>query len=442
MADGAEVAGIGLSGQMHSLVMLDENDNVIRPAILWCDQRSAPQCEELEQLVGKERLRLISANPPVAGFTASKILWVQRNEPENWQRCRHILLPKDYIRFRLTGVLATDVTDASGMQLMDVSERKWSSELIEKLSIPREYLADIYESSQICGYVNAEAAKLTGLCEGVPVVGGAADNAAAAVGTGVVSPGDAFTTLGTSGVIYSVSDKPCIDEKGRVHTLCAPAPGMWTVMSCTQAAGLSLRWMRDEFCKEECQQALSQGKDPYEIMCDAAEKVAPGSEKLIYLPYLMGERSPHMDGDCRGVFFGLSGLHTRAHCIRAVLEGVAFSQKECLDVFAEMGVGFDKMYMVGGGARSPLWRSILADVYGAPVTTVKNTEGPALGAAILAAVGTGAYTDLEQACKALVLPDSVTDFDSARHGEYMPYFRQYKNIYSALKDQFKALSEI
>lgn len=439
----SDVAGIGLSGQMHGLVMLDTQGNVLRPSIIWCDQRTGKECEQMNRVVGEERLIAITANPAMTGFTASKILWVQNNEPELYERCAHILLPKDYIRYKLTGEYATEVSDASGMQLMDVSARDWSDEILHKLNIDRSLLAKMHESPDVTGKVHRQAASETGLVEGIPVVGGAGDNPAAAIGTGVVREGTAFTTIGSSAVVYAVSDRPRIDMAGRIHSLCASVPGKWTVMSCTQGAGLSLKWLRDTCCTPEVEEAQNKQIDPYIIMDKLAEKVPIGADKLLFLPYLMGERSPHPDPDCRGVFFGLSARHTRANLIRAVLEGVAYSQLECVDVFREIGVPIGDMTVCGGGGRSPLWRQMLADLYGCPVSTLAVDQGGALGAALLAGVGAGVYASVEQAADAIVrkneqkcIPNPVSS------AQYAPYFNLYKKLYQDLKEDFRTLAQI
>ena len=438
----ADVVSVGLSGQMHGLVMLDERGQVLRPCILWCDQRTGAQAERMKALVGAQRLIELTANPAMAGFTAAKILWVQEHEPALYARCRHILLPKDYIRYRLTGEIATEVSDASGTQLMDVAHRCWSREVLERLSIDAALLPPVYESPEVTGRVHAQAAQDTGLMQGTPVVGGAADNSAAAVGTGVVRAGTAFTTLGTSGVVYAISDDVSIDPQGRIHTLCASVPGKWTAMSCTLAAGLSLRWLRDACCEGEVQRAAQAGVDPYVLMGDMAAGVPLGADRLLYLPYLMGERCPHPDPDCRGVFFGLSAMHTRAHLVRAVMEGVAYSQAECVEVFREMGVPVERMTACGGGARSPLWRQMLADLYGCPVATLAVDEGPALGAAILAGVGAGVYADVAEAADALVRPAGAQQPDAAAHAAYQPYFALYKRLYRDLREDFTALARL
>ena len=441
-ASGGEVTGIGLSGQMHGLVMLGRDGEVLRPSIIWCDQRTGAECGELTRLVGRERLIAITANPAMTGFTASKILWVKNHEPEVYEKCAHILLPKDYIRYKLTGEFATEVSDASGMQLMDVPARKWSDELLKLLGIDKSLLAAMYESVDLTGTVSASAAAETGLKAGTAVAGGAGDNPAAAIGTGVVNEGSAFTTIGSSAVVYAVSNEPRIDKDGRVHTLCASVPGKWTVMSCTQGAGISLKWLRDNCCAPECDRALTQNVDPYVIMDSLAAEVPIGAGRLIFLPYLMGERSPHPDADCRGVFFGLSASHTRAHLIRAVLEGVAFSQRECVDVFREMGVPVDDMTVCGGGGRSPLWRQMLSDLYMCPVKTLAADEGGALGAAILAGVCTGVYSNLTEACDVVVKKKSPIMPDSTANRQYSPYFELYKKLYRDLFEDYKTLSTI
>lgn len=428
------IAGIGLSGQMHGLVMLDEAGNVLRPAILWCDQRTAPQCETITRLVGKQQLTTITANPALPGFTASKILWVKEHEPECWRRCRHILLPKDYIRYRLTGLFATDVSDAGGMQLLDIGKRQWSQEILSALDISPHLLGQVYESPEITGFVTREAGKATGLTPGIPVVAGAGDNAASAVGLGVVRPGQAFTTIGTSGVVYAHTDQMKIDPQGRLHTFCCAVPGKWHVMGVTQAAGLSLQWFRNQFCQKETELAKEQGIDPYVLMDREAEQSPPGSNGLYYLPYLMGERTPHLDSNARGVFFGLSAMHTKKDLIRSVLEGVAFSLRDCLELLQGLDIHPAQMLVCGGGAVSPLWRSILADVFALPLTTASPQQGAALGAAILAGVGANIYPSVEQACHQLLQPGSVTD---CQHPEqYQSRYQMYQALYPALKDSF------
>ncbi len=435
--DKSQIAGIGIAGQMHGLVMLDADNEVIRPAILWCDNRTAAECEEITRLVGKDDLMRITASPAVASFTAAKILWVKKHEPENFAKCRHILLPKDYVRFMLTGVYATDVSDASGMQLMDIQNRCWSDLVLQRLGIERELLPDLYESPDVTGYITQEAAALTGIPERVPVVAGAGDNAAAAVGTGVVCDGKAFATIGTSGVVYAHTDRMTVDEAGRVHTFCCAVPGAWHVMGVTQAAGLSLRWFRDQFCQIESACADTMQTDAYVLMDQEAEQSPAGCNHLVFLPYLMAERTPHLDPDCRGVFFGLSAMHTKADLIRAVMEGVIYSLRDCCEVLKELGVLPDDMAACGGGAVSQLWRTMMADIFQMPVKTLCSKEGPALGAAILAGVGVGIYQNVQDGCdrtihtKAVILPhtDDQQAYDAA--------YQVYRALYPSLKDVYK-----
>ncbi len=436
------IAALGISGQMHGLVMLDEKGEVLRPSIIWADQRTGEECGDITRLVGAERLIEITANPALTGFTASKILWVRKHQPEIYKKCRHILLPKDYLRYKLTGDFATEVSDASGMQLLDVPGRQWSKEVLDKLEIPAEWLAKVYESPEVTGTISKQAAELTGLATSTLVVGGAGDNAAAAVGTGTVREGRAFTTIGTSGVVYAHLQDVAIDPKGRVHTFCCAVPGAWHVMGVTQGAGLSLRWLRDSAFLPEKAEAEKSGKDAYTLMTALAEESPVGANRLLYLPYLMGERTPHLDPDCRGVFFGLSAMHTRGDLVRAVLEGISYSLKDCLDVLAEMGTKPEQMLLTGGGARSPFWRQMLSDVFDCPATTIRSTEGPALGVAILAGVGAGMYESVEAACDQMIATGERLLPDAARHQAYAGYHQLYQNLYPALKDSFRQLKKL
>lgn len=440
--DPKAVKGVGLSGQMHGLVMLSEKGSVLRRSIIWCDQRTGAEAEWMTEHIGRDRLVAVTGNPAITGFTAAKILWVKRHEPELYEACRHILLPKDYVRYRLTGDYATEVSDASGMQLMNIRERNWSEEICRMLGVDMDLLPKMYESQDITGYVTEEAARETGLLPGTPVCGGAGDNPAAAIGTGVFREGRAFTTIGTSAVVYAVSDEIRIDPKGRVHSLCASVPGKWTVMSCTQAAGLSLQWLRNNVCTEEMRKAKETGEDAYNIMSREAETVPIGAGKLIYEPYLMGERSPHLDPDCRGTFIGLSAGHERRHLIRAVMEGVSYSQKECVDIFREMGVSIEDMFLCGGGARNPFWRQMLCDLYDCPVSILRSEQGGALGAAILAGVGAGVYPSIEHACERMIERKETLQPILENTKAYRPYFELYKSLYGTLQSKFRELAAI
>lgn len=441
-ADAEEIVGIGLSGQMHGLVMLDQDGEVIRPSIIWCDQRTKEEVRQMEELMPREQWMEITANPPLTGWTAAKILWVRNHEPDNYKRCRHILLPKDYIRYVLTGVFATDVSDASGMQLLDVKARRWSGEVLDKLEIAPELLGTVYESCEITGYLRPEIAAQVGLTPETAVTGGGGDNASAAVGIGVVADGTAFTTIGTSGVVFAHSSHPVIDPKGRVHTCCSAVPGAWHVMGVTQAAGLSLKWFKDQLCQDYVEEANALGVDVYDVINREVEKIPAGSGRLIYLPYLMGERTPHLDPDCRGVFFGLSAIHTKAHMARAVMEGVSYSLRDCNDILREMGIQVEQMMACGGGAASRVWRQMLSDLYQCPVVTVKQSEGAALGAAILAGVGCGVYESVGKACSLLLTGDSNTEPVKETSEQYENYHKVYDGLYGNLRESFKELAEL
>lgn len=440
-ADPEEIRGIGLSGQMHSLVMLDQAGEVLRPAILWCDGRTGQECQDIYDAVGMERYLEITANPALTGFTAGKLLWVRRHQPDVYAKCRHILLPKDYIRYQLTGAFATEVSDASGMGLLDVPQRCWSGEVLEKLEIDPALLARVYESPEITGAVSPRAAAETGLQAGTIVVGGAGDNAAAAVGTGVVTDGKAFATIGTSGVVFAHTDRLSVDPAGRVHTFCCAVPGAWHVMGVTLSAGASLQWMRNQLCMDIRADADRRGVEPYVLMTEQAGRIPPGSNGLLFLPYLMGERTPHLDPDCRGAFVGLSAIHGRAEMIRAVLEGVTFSLRDCAEILRGMGVTSRELIACGGGGTSPMWRQMLSDVLGCPVTTVSGREGPALGAALLAGVGAGLYESVPAACAAVIQTGPVQLPDEAASRAYGPYYQIYRSLYPALKDTYQALRE-
>lgn len=437
----ADIKGIGLSGQMHGLVMLDEAGKVIRPSIIWADQRTGEEVEDIDRIVGREKIIEITANPAITGFTASKILWVRKHEPDNYGRCRKILLPKDYIRWRLTGEFATEVSDASGMQLLDIGARTWSDELLRRLEIDPDLLPKVYESVEVSGEISRNASAETGLAVGTAVVGGAGDNAAAAIGTGVVVEGSAFTTIGTSGVIFAHTDAMHIDPKGRVHTFCAAVPGAWHVMSVTQAAGLSLKWFRDEFCQELNEAASRSGLSLYAYMDELAGQVEIGADRLVYLPYLMGERTPWLDSHARGAFFGLSAMHTKSHLIRAILEGVTYSQLDGLEIMREMGLHVDDMRATGGGA-GPFWRQMLADAYGVPVASLVNSGGGTLGVAILAMAGTRAYESVEAACRATIQLGDKSHADRDRTKQYRKVYSLYTKLYPQLRESYRELSKI
>lgn len=390
-----DVQAVGLTGQMHGSVLLDESDEPLRPSLIWCDQRTDEQCRSLTERVGARRLVELTCNPALTGFTLPKMLWVREREPEVWSRVRTVLLPKDYVRLCLTGERATDVADASGTLLFDVANRRWSEEMLAAAELDSSILPPAYESPEVVGRVSSTGAEATGLRVGTPVVAGAGDQAAGAVGMGVVRPGAVSATIGTSGVVFAATDRPALDPAGRVHTFCHAVPGRWHVMGVTQGAGLSLRWFRDTFGS-----GIDDGRDPYERLSEEASAAPPGSDGVLWAPYLMGERTPHLDPNARAALVGLNASHTRAHVIRAILEGVAFSLRDTLEIFKEMNVPVEAIRLGGGGARSTLWRQIQADAYARPVQLVETEEGAAYGAAILAGVGARAWPTVDDACAA------------------------------------------
>jgi xylulokinase len=430
-ASSDEIVCVGFSGQMHGAVLLDRNDQVIRPALIWCDQRTEAQSKHLEQLFGLDKLIQLTSNPPLTNFTLTKFLWVQQNEPKNWERVRKVMLPKDYVRLRLTGDSAIDVADASGTLLLDVAKRTWSGEILSKTGIDPQMLPKLFESQEICGRISEAGASATGLRPGTPVVAGAGDQAAGAVGIGITRAGVVSATIGTSGVVFAATDRPALDPKGRVHTFCHAIPHRWHVMGVTQSAGLSLRWFRDCFGA-----GAEDGRDAYERMTEEAARVKAGAEGAFWAPYLMGERTPHLDPSARAAFVGLTASHTRAHLIRAVLEGVAYSLKDTLTIFDEIKVPVERIRLGGGGARSPLWRQIQADVYAQEVETVEAEEGAAYGAAILAGVGAKCWGSVDQACAAIVRVAQRVSPDAATREQMQRGYQVYRHIYPALKSVF------
>jgi xylulokinase len=426
-----EIACIGFSGQMHGAVLLDSGDVVVRNAIIWCDQRTEAQSHELEKLFGRDALIRLTCNPPLTNFTLTKLLWVRETEPKNWARVAHVMLPKDYVRFCLTGERAIDVADASGTLLLEVANRRWSTEVLSKSGIDRGLLPSLYESPQLCGKVSAAGAEATGLQVGTPVVAGAGDQAAGAVGMGIARAGAVSATIGTSGVVFAATDRPALDPQGRLHTFCHGIPGRWHVMGVTQAAGLSLRWLRDRLGV-----ATKDGRDPYDILADEASLAHVGSEGAFWLPYLMGERTPHLDPNARAALVGLTASHTRGHVIRAVMEGVAFSLKDTFTIFDEMQIPVTSIRLGGGGARSQLWRQIQADVYGHDVEIVAAEEGAAYGAAILAGTGAGAWNSVDEACDSVVRVATRIAPDQAASETMQRSYRTYRKLYPALREAF------
>lgn len=432
-----EVRGIGLTGQMHGSVFLDDHNQVIRPALLWCDQRTAKQCDDITAKVGEAKLIEMVCNPALTGFTAPKILWLREHEPAHFEKLRKVLLPKDYIRLELTGEFATDVADASGTLLFDVKNRRWHDELLGILGIDKGLLPRAFEGPEVTGTLSKAAAEKTGLPAGIPVIAGGGDQAANGVGCGIVKKGIVSASLGTSGVVFAYADQIAMDPQGRVHTFCHSVPGKWHTMGVMLSAGGALRWFRDTLCAAEQSLARESGRDAYEYITDEARHTPLGAEGLLFLPYLTGERTPHKDPDAKGAFIGLSLRHRRAHMARAVLEGVAYGMRDSLDIMRGMGVTVGEVRCSGGGARSALWREIMADVCDAPMTTLNVEEGPAFGAAILAMVGAGLYTTVEQACAQIVVETGRNEPDSGNAAQYNRWFREYQAAYTALAPAFK-----
>jgi xylulokinase len=418
-----EIGAIGLSGQMHGLVLLDEFDNVLRTSIIWCDQRTEKQCRALTERIGSGKLIELVSNPALTNFTLPKMVWVRENEPETWRRARTVLLPKDYVRFCLTGDKATDVSDASGTLLLDVRNRQWSGEMLSAVEMNSDLLPEVFESTEITGTVSAQCAAETGLKHGTPVVAGAGDNAAGAVGMGIVSVGAVSATIGTSGVVFAVTDKPSIDLKGRIHTFCHAVPERWHVTGVTQAAGLSFRWFRDNFASGES----------YDRLADEAAQIAPGADGLFWTPYLMGERTPHIDPQARASLIGLTASHTRAHVVRAILEGVAFSLRDSIEIFKELNIPIEHIRLGGGGARSALWRQIQADVYGQTVEILEAEEGAAYGAALLAGVGGKFWKTVDEACRKTLRTAGKFEPESVSTDKLNHSYKIYRSIYPSLQ---------
>jgi xylulokinase len=413
--------------------MLDDRDEVVRPALIWCDVRTESQCHELTEKIGAAELIQATCNPALANFTLTKLMWVREHEPENWKRVRSVLLPKDYVRFRLTGERSTDMADASGTLLLDVAHRRWSNIMLQGAAIDERILPQLFESPEVCAKVSAEGASATALRQGTPVVAGAGDQAAGAVGMGIVAPGAVSATIGTSGVVFAATDRPALEPQGRLHTFCHAIPGRWHVMGVTQAAGLSLRWFRDQFGA-----ASGENKDPYDRLCDEAATAPPACQGLLWTPYLMGERTPHLDPNARGTLIGLTATHTRAHVIRAILEGVAFSLRDSFTLFDQMKVAVGRIRLGGGGARSPLWRQIQADVYGHEVEIVEAEEGAAYGAAILAGVGAGQWKSVDEACSAIVRVAQMVQPQPEAVLTMSASYARYRRVYPATKNIFVA----
>jgi xylulokinase len=426
------VAAIGLTGQMHGLVLLDAEGQVLRPAILWNDQRCGAECDEIRLRVSREKLVQITGNDALTGFTAPKILWVEKHEPEIHRRIRHILLPKDFIRYKLTGALAMDKADGSGTMLFDLRQRTWSPQILSALNISADWLPPTFEGHEVTGEVTAQAAELTGLHAGTPVVAGGGDQAAQATGVGVVRPGTMAVTLGTSGVVFASTESPLIEPEGRLHAFCHAIEGRWHLMGVMLSAAGSLQWFHDKFARDRS----------FAELVDEAARVPAGSEGLIFLPYLSGERTPHPDPLARGAWIGLTTRHGPAHLTRSILEGVAFGLKDMFCLMRDVGLAsIDQIRVSGGGAKSSLWRQILADTLGAELVTVNTTEGAAYGAALLAGVGIGTWSNVDAACAATIAVTDRVSPNPKTTGTYESMYEEYQKLYPALKSTFAALAQ-
>ena len=439
----ADIGGIGLSGQMHGSVFLGDGDKALRPALLWNDQRTAEQCRQIEEKAGgRAALIDLVANPALTGFTAPKILWVRQHEPKVYDRTRHILLPKDYVRYRMTGEYASEVSDASGTLLLDVTNRRWSDKLLGLLDIDRALMPRLHESYEVTGMLHEAGAKALGLKAGIPVVGGGGDQAAGAVGNGIVMPGVVSATLGTSGVVFAHSDRPTKDPNGRVHTMCHAVPGKWCVFGCMLSAGGSFQWFRNQLGQAEVAAAKRAKTDPYELLIAAAEEAPPGCEGLFFLPYLTGERCPHPDPAARGGWVGLTARTTREMMVRSLIEGVTYGMRDALEIMKGMGIAVTQVRASGGGARSAFWRQLQADVYNQPIVLTNASEGPAYGVALLAGVGTGVWSGVEEACKRSIQQTEKVTPTRKRAALYDRFYQTYGKLYFDLKDRFPEIAAL
>jgi xylulokinase len=417
------IAAIALTGQMHGAVMLDEAGEVLRPALIWCDTRTQPQCDWLNEKIGYNRLIELTCNPALPNFTLTKLLWVKTHQPDIFAKIRHVMCPKDYVRYRLTGEFAIDVQEASGTLLLDVTHRRWSREVAEVAGIPMSWLPKVYESPEICARISEKAAELTGLGPGAPVAAGAGDQGAGAVGMGILQPGSVSATIGTSGVVFAATAEPTKDPKGRIHTFCHAVPGRWHVMGVTQSAGLSLHWLREAFFPGQS----------YDKLSDGAANVPAGCDGLLWAPYLLGERTPHLDPEVRAAFTGIGVEHTAAHFVRAVQEGVAYSLQDSFTLFQELGIPVSAIRLGGGGARGALWRKIQAGIYGQPVEVLTAEEGGAFGCALMAGVGVGHWKNLDEACAEAIKVAARIEPDLADATTYKAGYAKWRRMYPALR---------
>lgn len=438
----SDILSLGLTGQMHGLVILDKNKKVLRSCIMWNDQRTINECKEISNRIGIEKIIKLTGNQVLTGFTAPKLLWVKENEPQIYKNIKHVLLPKDFIRFKLTGVLASDVSDASGTSLFNVKERRWSTEIVSILDIDNDWLPSLYESQEIIGKVIKEASDLTGLKVGLPVIAGAGDQAAGGIGTGVIENGITSVVLGTSGVVFSNSDNYIYDNDGRLHSFCHAVKNSWHLMGVTLSAAGSLKWFSEKLSFFEKENFDYGRQNPYEIITNRASEIQPGSEGLIFLPYLSGERTPYPDPNAKGTFTGFTVRHNINHFSRSILEGVAYSLKDCFTLMESIGISTNKVRISGGGAKSKLWRQIIANTLNKDIVTVSTVESAPYGVALLSAVGVNHFKDVNEACKICVKEIEAVTPNHKETEVYKEYYEVYKSLYGILKSTFNDLSKI
>lgn len=438
---GNQIASVGLSGQMHGSVFLDSQLRVVRPALLWCDQRTEAECHWIERTIGKEKLARFTGNQALTGFTAPKAVWLRNHEPDNYKRTAHLMLPKDYVRLKLTGAFGMDLADASGTLLLNVAERRWSTEVLQRLDLPEQWLPPLYESNEVAGHVQPDAAEATGLVPGIPVVAGGGDQSCGAVGVGVVKSGIASVALGTSGVVFVHDDNYQYDSECRLHTFCHGVPGKWHRMGVMLSAGGSFQWWKNHFAYEELEKAQAEGRDAYEYLTALAESAPPGSEGLLFMPYLTGERTPYPDAKARGGFIGLNLRHSKAHLTRAVLEGITFGLRDSMELIKASGIEIKELRVNGGGARSRFWRQMIADIFGLPVITVNSTDGPAYGAALMAASGVLAR-DIPSLCEEWIHVEDRVEPNVSSHQRYDAYYGIYRSLYGTCKQTMHQLTDL
>ena len=440
--DGKDVAAMGLTGQMHGLVLLDGSGAVLRPCIMWNDQRTAAECAEITEAIGSSEVLGITGNPVLPGFTAPKVAWVKKNEPDVYAKAEHLLLPKDYVRYRLSGELVMDVADGSGTALIEVGARTWSDRMVEASGTQASWLPQLMECAEVSAALSAEAAALLGLRAGIPIAAGAGDQAAQAVGSGIFEEGTLSATFGTSGVVFAHSKEFRVEPDGKLHAFCSAVPGQWHLMGVMLSAAGSLQWFRNNLGELEMKREQAGEGDAYSLLVERAMQAPVGSEGLFFMPYLSGERTPHPDPLARGGFVGLTLRHSKAHLIRSVIEGVTFGMRDSLELMRNLGIEPAEIVVSGGGASNPSWRQIMGDIFGARVMTVNATEGAAFGAALLAGVAGGIYSSVEASCRQTIRPSEQAEPLSSSRESYEAFYQEYVKLYPTLKDHFHRVAEL